>query len=304
MKNSGFTLLELILAITIAAMMSIVLFTSFYQTNRTVNDVNAMISIDARATIFQNQFEKDISGVFIPNIEEVKEEKLAVPISKEKAEAEKKAGEKKAEEQKQQGPKKLEKAFYSINQNKMLKELSIITCNPLQIYGESKPRIARVSYKLKENKNIKNSFTLFRQESLQLKYGEDKKAIEYEVIDNIKELTITYLVPSKGENEKGSVQFKKFGEWKFNEEQEKELGFKLPLFVNVKLVLWDTDRQSKEQTFEFKYIIYAFTMSKQKQAPAKTQEADKKEKEAKQKNEKEKTANEKLMIEQKITVKR
>lgn len=261
MKKFGFTLIELIISMAISSMMIIILFTSFFQVNKTVQSVDTMISIDSRAVVLQNQFEMDISGAFVPDITEIKEKKTEplTKTTKEKAAAEKEIAEKKEQEQK---PKKLEKAFYSINQNKILKELTFITCNPLQIYGQTKPRMARVTYRLKEDKQIKGSYSLFRQESAQIIYGAEKNVIEYEVVNNIKELLISYFIIP---DEKGK-EAKPVNEWKSDEskKQEKETTPKIPQYVTVKVNFWDNDRHLKDQLFEFKYMIYSFIAPKPK----------------------------------------
>ncbi len=286
MKNkfSGFTIIELIVAITIASMLAIVLFTSFYQTNRTSLDVNNMISFDLRASILQNQLEKDITGAFIPNIEEVKEK-----IEEKKSEADKKnQAEKKEIEQKKikeenKKTEQLEKAFYSINKDKNLNELTLITCNPLQSYGQQSPRIARIIYKLKESS--KNSFKLLRQESLELDYKKASKSLQYEIADNIKSCSVEYFyLDSKMEERK----FKKANQWG---QQDQKINVKLPMFVNIKLDLWDA-RQKKIQPFEFTYQIFAFNLQ-QKIAVPKIEESNKEMKEKAEKEQKEKIEKEK-----------
>ena len=283
MIKKGFTLIELIIGMAISSGISIVIFTSFYQTQKSSKALYSMISLDSRVSILQNQFEKDISGVFAPNTNEVKE-------------PEKPMGQKKEQEEKKEAPvsgSKLEKIFYATNQNKNLKELTFITSNPLQVYGQSKPRIARVPYLLKEDKQRKGSYTLFRRESNKLEYAH-KSAVEYEIIDGIKEFKIDYLAPiKKDENlpdkekkeqintqtpkkEKKAPELKTYNEWKFEDkkqvaQKEKQDTFLIPQFVNVKVVLWQDYEQTREESFEFKYFIYAFESQFPKK-PTKTTE--------------------------------
>ncbi len=298
MKNkfSGFTIIELIIAITIASMLAIVLFSSFYQTNRTSLDVNNMISFDLRASILQNQLEKDINGAFIPNIETIKEK-----VEEKKQQPEKKGEtEKKETEQKkikeEEKPQQLEKVFYSINKEKNLNELTLITCNPLQVYGQQVPRIARVIYKLKEND--KNSFKLVRQESLDLNYKNAIKSLEFELADNIKSLSIEYFYSQDSKEEEKERKFKKVNQWG---QKDQKINVKLPMFVNIKLELWDASLK-KIQPFEFTYQIFAFNFQ-QKMDVAKTdvpKKDEKKEKtEKEKKEEKEKIDKEKKDKEQK-----
>ena len=70
-------------------------------------------------------------------------------------------------------PKPIEKIFYSTNKDGILEMLTFVTNNPLVVYvgkdvGEVKPKVVRVQYSLKPEADKKNSYTLFRQESMEL----------------------------------------------------------------------------------------------------------------------------------------
>lgn len=255
MKKLGFTFLELIIGITISAIISITLYMSFTQTQRSSRNLERIISVDTRIMILQNQLERDVSGVFAPHIEEEKVEQGFKNINEEKQKAEK-------------SKQKLSKTFFSENQGKNINELTFITCNPLQIYGQATPRIVRVTYKLKSSKDLKDAYSLFRQESLDLNYK--AQAIEYELTDNIKELSFEYTVQVKEKENKEKLkdikeeqkkqkpkQYKTFDSWNFDG-SNKENPYMIPLYVKVKVTLWEDNLHTREQAFEFKYEVYAF----------------------------------------------
>jgi len=73
---------------------------------------------------------------------------------------------------------------------------SFITCNPLQIYGQSKPRIARVIYTLDDDPRTPETKKLMRQESPQLGFESAKQARSYVLLRNIKSLRLEFLAPA------------------------------------------------------------------------------------------------------------
>lgn len=274
MNKAGFTLIELIIGMAISAAVSVVIFVSFNQTQKSSTRIDEIISLDSRVSILQNQLEKDITGVFVPN--------SMVPKPNEKADqkAKKESKEKKEEEITKPDAQKIEKIFYSANQGKNLKDLTFITCNPLQIYGQSRPRISRVTYLLKEDALRKGSFALYRQESSQL--NDTKGGFEYQIADGIKEFKVEYtvLIEKKEEEQKQkdakeqkkSSELKTFSDWTFADKAsttQKENKFLIPMFVNVKVVLWIDTTNTAQQFFEFKYFIYAFDSQFPRKPPKK-----------------------------------
>ena len=273
--KSGFTLIELIIAFTISTMIAAGLFMSFSQVQKSTKIIEKMLSIDAPIFTFSNQFEKDISGAFEP--------KFWFPKEEEKKEQPQKT----AEENKNKKPElslkkeeyqKIEKVFFSSNQNKNLKELTFITANPLQSYDNYKPRIARVLYKLVPDENNKDAYKLTRKESLNLDYAKinDKNIPEYDLISNIKSFSVTYIYPEQPKEEKKNQEAKKSEEkksqepkevkmltaeaWEYKEKDKEKEGEGIPIipqFILVKITIWDL-YQEEETSFEIRYQIFAF----------------------------------------------
>lgn len=246
MNNKGFTLIELVIGIAIASIISIILFQSFSQTSKTINTIDNMIFMDRRISVLQNQLDKDITAIFIP--EQLNHEKL-------------------------------ERYFYSQNNQKQLKEFTFITTNALQVYQSASPRIVRVTYQLRENKKDSNEYSLFRKESTNLVFGVEKDAIEYELTDYIKDFSVEF---GTKESVKGKSQQKETPEIKILKEwvpKEPDLKrgetYKIPNFVLVKVSLWDGALHKTSQDFEFRYNIYSPQELKPKQPEKKAEKDDK-----------------------------
>lgn len=203
-------------------------------------------------------------------IDEPKKSSTTPALQEQKNQAEKKEKEpeKKQEEKKQE----LEKAFFYINSSNNLKEFTFITCNPLQIYGQAKPRIARVSYKLQEKE--KGSYSLMRKESSSIIFGTEKDSVEYEVISDIKELSFEFIIPVPG---KEKTDFKSLKEWRSTQNIEKQKMF-IPQFVKVNLILWDNYVHANEQAFEFRFSIYTFVDHLTRKEETKSEQAKEPEK--------------------------
>jgi prepilin-type N-terminal cleavage/methylation domain-containing protein len=280
--RTGFSLIEVIIASAVAALLGGSLFMAYYQTNRSTIAMENKIETHEKLALLVQQFEHDISGACIPW--QKKEKKKEGAAQKEEA-AQPAAQPQKKEE------KKITHIFYSTNKNGQLDTLTFITNNPMQVYwssraGQAKPYIARVVYRLEPEKPRKKgaqvqSYVLKRQESSNLdfdafKTSEDAQAIRaYEVIDNIKELKITFgallekkeaeqkagaqkqAAEKKEKKKKKETEYKTFDDWNMEQTQEKESESerrRVPHEVLVSLALWN-DQQTKASPFNFTIAI-------------------------------------------------
>ncbi len=242
MIKQGFTFIELILALAISSLIGAALMLSFGQTQKGARIVERMIDTDVRILLMLNQFERDISGAFVPRYS----------LSKEK-----------------------EKVFFSKQDaKKNVQELTFITCNPLQVYEDYKPRIVRVTYRLVAESDRGDSFKLLRKENKALAYDSKEKVAEYQLVSGIKSMQITYYVPEQ-EKEKKEMQAKKytaFDTWGTDEEKRaKEKLSPLPQYVLVNLVLWD-NAYERETIQELRFQIYAFEVKKEEKRELPQQE--------------------------------
>src|ERR1700732_4542718 len=67
----GFSFIEIVVAILISSFLSLVLYNSLSQTQRTMRQVTALMDETADFLPFMAQFEKDLSGVFAPAMDPV-----------------------------------------------------------------------------------------------------------------------------------------------------------------------------------------------------------------------------------------
>ncbi len=282
--KQGFMLIELIIATLIASMVAGVLLAALFQSGRVQTSVDTIIDLSVRVGVVSNQLEKDLSGVFIPVQAQEKKQVLNTPkVSSEKQEIQKEV-EKKA-------PKPIEKIFYSTNKNGQLDTLTFITNNPLAVYvgkdvGVVKPKVVRVQYSLKPENEKKDSYALFRQESMELDVENYKNVTPYEVIGGIKKCTMTFTAriekkDDKAENPKISYEYKTLNEWtseQKKEEDKEKSGFpRIPYQVEMKLLLWDKqDKKDKEFTIVCE-IPTDFSSVKDKKQPEKPKPNENKE---------------------------
>jgi prepilin-type N-terminal cleavage/methylation domain-containing protein len=226
MNKPGFTLVEILLASAIAAVLSGLLFAVVSQLNRSIPIIDRRADTYEKASMVNAQLERDLSGVSAPNefyarqklAQKDKPQEQSSSDQKKNDEQKKSAEDKKAKETaessstEEAAKKPLEKIFYSTNKDGMFEQLSFITTNPLQIYwggkaGSAKPRVARVLYALQEEKNprknAKKSYRLVRQESPTLDWDQFKSnegIKEYTLSDNIRSMQVEFsavLIPQE-----------------------------------------------------------------------------------------------------------
>lgn len=291
----GFSLIEVLVAMFIASMLAIILFSVFFQSNRTVKIIDNIIDIDMQAVVATHQLEKDISGAFVPRSKKKQKKKEEEPPQEQKVED----SEPKFQEKKSPPQKPLQKIFYGVQKDNMFGLLTFISSNSLATYwsdrvGSARPKIVRVIYKLEEDSESegdKKSYRLMRKESPHLdfkKAHEDQKNHSYELVSGIKSMDLEYISIEEDrdpENEqappKKSVQQSKV--WNKEKEEQGEEGKtkkvkKIPNYVRVTFLLWDNQKESS-QSFTVMIPIFAqpLPLQKKKKAsiPAKKEAGDK-----------------------------
>ncbi len=288
--KKGFTLLEVMIAIIVGSLVMGVLVQSLWQLSKSIKQVSRVSSVDMRVSVFQNLLEKELASAFAPKLIPLKddesEEKDDEKEKKEIDEHDEKDEESESTNKEKEQP--LKKIFYTEHEGDNITLLTFITTSPLDVYNMSKPRVARIMYKMVPDKNNPELFELHRQESSSItdikKF--DSEATEgvkgFVVIDGIKSLKTTFLalpvkeskkesaspyVKKEDEKEKKEVQgtdeekeeFVTVERWNVEDQKEQEdngddEGKKLPLipnFIKMALVLFDLDQQ--EYTFEFTF---------------------------------------------------
>lgn len=163
--KSGFMLLEVLIALAISSMLSLVLFFSVDQIAKTGGMIDSVIDTHMRDELLMRVLEHDITGAMI----------VEAPSTK---------------------------VFFASQKDDNLELLTFITNNPLLLQASSAPvKMVRIVYRLipakKENKKEEQSYILTRQEladitfdptdkeSKQEKNEASQEARAYEVVDGI-----------------------------------------------------------------------------------------------------------------------
>lgn len=260
--KSGFSLIEVLIAATVASLLTIALFLSWGQIQKSAVKVDNTMSLTDRALLLQRQCEQDFMGICLP---------ISRPYTKpEKEESAAPA----AADDKKEKPKVVERVFYATTQTgDNLETLTFLTNNPMQVYwsdraGGARPRIARVQYTLKKDESKKGktvSYTLYRQEKYTLdlddfnKEGKDGVR-SYALITGIKELKVTYWQEvqtkkqeetlrqaqgDRGEKSKIVKDVKKISVWDLEKEKPAKDVFirPIPIMIKIELSLWDMQKK-------------------------------------------------------------
>lgn len=290
-NKQGFMLIELIVATLISSLVAGILLTALSQGSRFQIMIDNVVDMSLRVGVVSNQLEKDLMGAFIPvqaeqtaqEDQEPEEDAGDAKKTDDKKPVAKKPDEKKGPEKKEK-IKPLEKIFVSTNKDGNLETLTFITNNPLEVFvgkdvGVVKPKIARVQYSLKPETvdrvavggKEKNSYTLHRQESMELELDKSKNVKSYELIGGIKSFTATFTAriekkqdekksdakvdtqkSAQKEQPKVSYEYKTLPDWvsERKKEEGKEQEFpRIPYSIEIKMVLWDRqENKDKEYT--------------------------------------------------------
>ncbi len=219
--KKGFTLIELVLAIFLASLISLSLFQLLNQVGRAVKRIVNIIEVDTPLTGFYNQVEKDVTGMFAPfsSIEAF-------------AKKDKTASQEKERKKIPFAPKKEEKAEAVSRPIEHVFELdvknetffwSFITTGGIQVLDASGtitpvPFVRRVAYVLEPDPQRDRQYRLmYRFSGTQLELSSFKDSgfkPSYELINGIKQLTIELSLLEVAEKEAKTSGKEKEGEEK------------------------------------------------------------------------------------------
>lgn len=186
--QSGFTFIELVIAILIASILSMTLYQSFEQIQRGVKTIGVTMDQNALMPVVYNQMERDISGIFVPqSVYDSYKKKFATEGKKNKI------------DETQESKRLMNNVFLGENRSDSLHKISFITTNRLPLYSSTEPYCNRVIYTLKPE--VDGLFTLVRQETsrLDISTKELKGVREFEMLKGVQSLKISYMIPEKFE---------------------------------------------------------------------------------------------------------
>jgi prepilin-type N-terminal cleavage/methylation domain-containing protein len=271
MTKPGFSLLEVLIAVMLAAVISMALYSSFFQTQKTVQRANAAIDIHTELIAFYNQLEKDMSTAYVP---------LGAPPFDKKAQEKKKHDKKTEEQSKQTEPEKkpedtppiepVEQIFYTEQKDQNSFLMTWITTNSLQSYGVTLPRAMRVVYRLIPSKQNPELFTLARQESsnFSLKSFDSLTSAprSYDILDRIQKLSLKFWIEEPAPEQEETKKQKKSPSkkeyvavspsWGSLDQIERYKKY-LPAFVEVAGTVFDA-QMKRAHEFAWLFKIYAY----------------------------------------------
>lgn len=195
LHEPGFSFIEIIVALLVSSFLSLVLYNSLSNTQRSTKQVNQLIEETADLVPFMTQFEKDLSGAFAPMMDMVATS--TQPSHKASA----------GEPQK-----KPQKIFHATAKSGSLSELTFVTTNALAIPGEAVPRVVQVTYKLVPQADTAGRFELTRAEKpyeAKQTEGDQEKKIAgrgFVLMRNIKKFVAHYSGLEIKQLEKTDVQ--------------------------------------------------------------------------------------------------
>jgi len=222
----GFILLEIIVAVALGSLISLGIFASFFQINRAHTMTDKRIDMDFRSSLVAHQLARDIGGAFVPYMLTVQKEKTITTTEITVTKNAKKETGKTVTKETDKILAPLPNAFYATVHDGNTSLLSLVTSNPLQIYGQIKPRVVRVIYRLVPERAGRGivSFKLLRQERTELSFkgtkegyestagtasttGTASPAQEHELIGGINHMSISFLVnPVKKKEDKATKE--------------------------------------------------------------------------------------------------
>ncbi len=199
----GFSIIEIVVAIAIGAIVAMLLYQATAQTARVVKTIEVQVDVHTELALFMDRIQKDISGAFVPHFPEEKEEAELQQKKEEKKQNKDSKPEKKKENE--QNIFDVQSMDITDGMHKGASLFTFVSTNPLMVYGESVPRRVRISYSFEDQKEGKALFKLLRYESPEVdfkKFEEKKKsrAIKgYTILRNIRSFSMECFAPAEEE---------------------------------------------------------------------------------------------------------
>ena len=263
-RSPGFTLLELVMAISFAGFIIVGLIQAMRSSAGFLATGRKFMQVDRKVALLFNQLEQDLSCAFIPTLqrdpsddEETRKLKKEVIHFTAKAEAD----------------------FTKIGGERRyrLKDASWVTTNVLR-FGRKEPRLARVRYELKKDVLIRKETSqldnvkfeepdpAYAEASAGMRDGKRKTVRSAIVCNNVKNLFVECVVPRKRTEKDDTAVIKKKPEeepplrtytWGDTDETKNAV----PQYVRVYLELFD-DKKKRTFSYETMIAIAAFTKPK------------------------------------------
>lgn len=280
--NKGFTLIEIVVALLLAAMISLSLYQLLNQSSRAVSLISNIISVDTPLIPFYNQIQKDVTGIFVPK---------SADIPKDKTEA---TGDTDKDKSGKEPQKKIDDIFYLDNKKQGQLFWSFITTAGIGTLDKNGkinpvPFVRRVAYLLEDDPNRAGTSRLI------YRFATDKLDVEaikksdfspsYTLMTGIKNISFVFdlFEYKEKKDDQGRAPQQKTKEvpktvyltdWNKDEIYKKYKSL-IPAYITIKGT--HTDIKNKvEYPFEFSFKVFAYEEYKPKEEPKKSEERDSK----------------------------
>lgn len=271
MKNQqAFTLLELLISITLSSFIMLGVMQLYQGVTRYLENIRVFMQTNRKACLLFNQMERDFSSAFIPFLAQEKKEEKSEQAS-EQEQSEQTPDVKKREQREQERRKTFfislvdEQADVGKIDNKRVeacKQISFITTNALQVYGEKRQRLVRVIYEVVKDKAKSTrdyvSYKIIRKETTDLMNVQGKSESQernkgvraYTVLDDVKGFFIEYVMQQQ---KKKGEEKKEMHSYKWGDVKERQG------IVPQKMLVWlDMWNETRTKSVRFNCMIPLF----------------------------------------------
>lgn len=275
MHKAGFSALELLISIALAALLSTLIFNIFNQQHLTLRAVDEHEDIDTSTAITLRQLAHDLAGVWQPiSVLEAKK-----TVEKKEGEVEEPGAFAAGTKIRELTFKPLPNAFMATEKNGQLDELTFITENPLHRfvnplpYIAPKPQMVRVTYQFKDKKLLRSESVVHLQSN-----ATPPKTQPITVAENISSIVCTFIYTTSAEKEQAPIRHEQatwssnlfFAALDQNKEKKKQPSEKtpipkippLPSMVKVRITLFDKP-QLRQHSFSYLMPIPTATFAHQ-----------------------------------------
>jgi len=230
-----------------------------------IESSHELMSLNKKTCLLFNQLQNDISSTFVPFLQE--EEKKAKDEKEVLAEKKK---------EKPKDPKYFlgqiyEEEYRRIEGKKweLFKSLNFICTNPLEVYGENRPRLVRIKYELAKDKaksqGEKLSYNLFRKETYELQNVDFQQPEErspkekeklcgirsYLIADNIKDFFVEYVTDKPPKEKEKTTAFAREEE----EPQVRNFEWNIKIIQKIFPPKKEEKLQEEKKEEEIKYVV-------------------------------------------------
>ncbi|MBP9764911.1 prepilin-type N-terminal cleavage/methylation domain-containing protein [Candidatus Babeliales bacterium] len=207
-KQSGFSVIEMLISMMLSAMLMTAALTIYNQINKGVNKVDLIATNDSAIMIFHNRITQDLAGLYPLWLAQKPSEETPKEPNQNAKEQEKPKDSNPAEttQQNEQGLKALFLYAPEKKDQKHFDYITFITSNPMQTYPAQGQQSVRVVYKVVSDPNQPSAFMIQRKEETSISPYIDPEKIMggdfYTIVSSVQSIQIEYGFIEKSPEER------------------------------------------------------------------------------------------------------